>query len=326
MRSDSTITTRRNLEVLPYSIIWCLGAARLAANLALPCQTAPLSAGPRRHLFHESCLTGGALRSCALCRAPVRPDRIRPASQVPGARSPSGTIVDNWAQRSGALLPGLLAAPKQAPAASLPRPAHQAPRPPAGPAAGSAGHGGQRRLGGHSDAVPEATSPMPEALLERLASWQASVGPRVWGPPPQARQLGEPASGASGQQRPRSRCPADPLAATDIPPLDSAALLEGICLQLGAAAAAGGAAAGQPGAARLPSTFAFCLDISSACRQPATAHAGPHPLLHNHTALRMHTDVLNRDRQPAASPLPCGPAPLPGLSPHPTPPLSGLTL
>ncbi len=50
------------------------------------------------------------------------------------------------------------------------------------------------------------------------------------------------------------------------------------------------------------------------------------PLLHNHAALRMHTDVLHRDRQPAASPLPRGPAPLPGLSPHPTPPLSGPTL
>ncbi|KAL4457283.1 hypothetical protein ABPG75_012148 [Micractinium tetrahymenae] len=141
------------------------------------------------HLFHEACLTGGELRHCALCRAPVRPDRIKSASQVPGAHTPSGTIQENWALRSLGLQPML----------------HQ---PPA----------------------------VPGVLDSGAASEHRSRRPR------------------SGGARP----------ATDIPPLDSAALLEGIRLQLGAAAVAdGGASAGQAGAAQQPGTYAFCIDVSS---------------------------------------------------------------
>jgi hypothetical protein len=52
---------------------------------------------------------------------------------------------------------------------------------------------------------------------------------------------------------------------SSIPGNDLAALIEGISSQLGAAAAAPQQAFGEAAAARLPGTWAFCLDVSGEC-------------------------------------------------------------
>lgn len=227
----------------------------------------------------------------------MRPDRIKPVSQVPGARTPSGTILDNWARRSGALGLDLQAAPCPL---LVPGPPWQA-QPPLrlqadhGAAAQPAGSDQRLQQGVQSAVAPAAASAMPQVLLDRLASWQASSlrQPQYPAQQPAQHPAQHPAQRHPAQRRPRPSEPAlerrpaglqrprrlrsgDALPATDIPAPDSAALLAGIRLQLGAAATGGGAPAGRAGDEQPPSTFAFCIDVSSACRQLSCSRSAGH--------------------------------------------------
>ena len=67
--------------------------------------TAPLLAAPP---CPQACLARaplGARPRCAMCRAPVAPDRIKPASQVDGACASRGRGFRGWVQRMTRMAP-----------------------------------------------------------------------------------------------------------------------------------------------------------------------------------------------------------------------------